>query len=299
MSQRSVTVQVPATSANLGPGFDSLGVALDWNARITLTVADEVLPAPSGPVERMAASAALTLYQHAGMQVPAGISATYEGDIPVGRGLGVSASARAAGVLAAEALIEGGRSPKELLPLVCRLEGHGDNATPAMLGGFQVVVEDDDEFVHGRFEAPDGLRLALLVPDFSMPTNESRQRLPDRLTRNQAVHNIGRAALLVLALNTRRYDLLGVATEDVLHQPARAALFPSMYSIFQAARDSGAHGVYLSGGGSTVAAFVSDRGDEVAGAMREAAAAHGLDADARICGFSATGAQVIGTPEHA
>jgi len=304
MPQRSVTVQVPATSANLGPGFDSLGVALDWTARITLIVADEVLPAPAGPIERMAASAALSLYQHAGLEVPAGISATYEGDIPVGRGLGVSASARAAGILGAEALIEGGRSPKELLPLVSRLEGHGDNATPAMLGGFQVVVEDDDEFVHGRFEPPEGLRLALLVPDFSMPTNESRQRLPDRLTRNQAVHNIGRAAMLVLALTTRRFDLLGVATEDVMHQPARAALFPAMYSIFQAARDAGAHGVYLSGGGSTVAAFVSDRADEVAGSMREAAAANGLDAEARVCGFSATGAQVIGapqsaTPEHA
>jgi homoserine kinase len=110
------------------------------------------------------------------------------------------------------------------------------------------------------------------------------------------VHNIGRAALLVAALVEQRYELLAVATEDVLHQPARSTLFPAMYAIFQAARDAGAHGVYLSGGGSTVAAFVSEGADRIAEAMGEAAAAHGLDAEARVCAMSMRGAELVDGP---
>ncbi len=296
MPEHSATVRVPATSANLGPGFDSLGVALDWSADVRLTVSDAPLPLPEGPIERMAVTAALALYNRAGIEAPAGITATYQGDIPVGRGLGVSAIARVAGLLAANALLDegtGARSVEELLPLAYQLEHHGDNVAPAMLGGLQVVVADDDGIVHAGIEPPDELRLALLIPEFSMPTEESRAKLPQSLTRNQAVHNIGRAALLVAALTQRRYDLLHTATEDILHQPARATIFTAMYPIFQAARDAGAHGVYLSGGGSTIAAFATDHAEDIAGAMREAAAARGFAATTRVCGLSKTGAAVI------
>jgi homoserine kinase len=297
MSHRSATVQVPATSANLGPGFDSLGVALDWTMRVTVSVSDQPLPAPDGPIEGMAAAAAAALYRFAGAPVPAGLTATYEGDMPVGRGLGTSASARVAGVLAADALLGGGHAPEDLLPIAVQLEGHADNAAPALFGGLQVVVDDDGGLVHLRLEPPDDLRLALVIPDFAMPTHESRQRLPDRLTRNQAVHNIGRAAMLVGALTWGRYDLLRTATEDVLHQPARASLFPAMLPIFQAARGAGAYGVYLSGGGSTIAAFVDrPRADDVAGAMRSAAASQGLQADARVCAMTGVGAQLVAPP---
>jgi homoserine kinase len=300
MSHRSASVQVPATSANLGPGFDSLGVALDWTMRITVVAGDDPLPAPAGPIEGMAASAAAAYYRFAGQEPPAGLTATYEGDMPVGRGLGTSASARVAGVLAADALLGGGHTPEDLLPIAVQLEGHADNAAPAMFGGLQVVVDDDGGLVRLRIEPPTDLHLALVIPDFSMPTHESRERLPERLTRNQAVHNIGRAALLVGALTQGRYDVLRTATEDVLHQPARAGLFPAMLPIFQAARDAGAYGVYLSGGGSTIAAFVDPaRGDDIAGAMRSAAASHGLQADSRVCAMAGAGASVVAPPAEA
>jgi homoserine kinase len=296
MTQRSVTVRVPATSANLGPGFDCLGVALDWTGEVRLTVADAPLPRPEGPVERMAVTAALALYTHAAVAPPAGITATYTGDIPVGRGLGLSAAARVAGLLAADALLDGGAGGHDvevLLPLAVQLERHGDNAAPALLGGLQVVVVDDDGVVHVGVEPPADLVLALLIPEFSMPTEETRAQLPERVTRNQAVHNIGRAALLLGALAQRRYDLLRTATEDVLHQPARATIFTAMYPIFQAARDAGAHGVYLSGGGPTIAAFVTGDPADVAGAMREAAAARGVQATTRICRLSPDGARIV------
>ena len=296
MSERNVTVRVPATSANLGPGFDSLAVALDWTADIRLTFSDATLPKPEGPIERMAVTAALAFFNRADLPTPPGISATYEGDIPVGRGLGVSAIARVAGLLGANAFMEGPFWPRPLedvLPLAFQLERHGDNVAPAMFGGLQVVVADDDDIAHARIEPPADLKLALLIPEFSMPTEESRAKLPESLSRNQAVHNIGRAALLVAALSTGRYDLLERATEDILHQPARATIFTAMYPIFQAARDAGAHGVYLSGGGSTIAAFVTRNADDVAGAMREAAAARGFEATSRVCSMSAVGATVI------
>ena len=293
-SPKIVTIDVPATSANLGPGFDSLGVALDWTGRYIVTASDEATPPPNGPIEQMTASAALALYQQAGVQPPTGLSVSYEGDIPVGRGLGVSASARAAGLIAANELIAGGQTLDDLVPTAVRLEGHGDNIIPAMFGGLRVVVDDDNDVVHLGIEPPADLQLALLIPQFSMPTDESRKRLPERLTRNQAVHNIGRAALLIAALTQGQYQALDAATEDVLHQPARSTLFPAMYPLFQAARDAGGLGVYLSGGGSTIAAFApAGGGDEVAGAMREMAAVHGLEVETRVCQMSPTGATLV------
>lgn len=299
MPERSVTVRVPATSANLGPGFDCLGVALDWTADIRLTVSDTPQQRPDGPIERMVVSAALSLYTRAGMTPPAGIGASWIGDIPVGRGMGVSAAARVAGLLAADALLDigpGGPGPHDreaLLMLATQLERHGDNAAPALFGGLQVVVAEDDLVVHVGIEPPADLQVALLIPEFSMPTEESREKLPERLTRNQAVHNIGRAALLVAALTQRRYDLLETATEDVLHQPARATIFTAMYPIFQAAREAGALGVFLSGGGPTIAAFVRTGAEDVAGAMREAAAARGVEATTRVCHLRSAGAEII------
>ena len=292
MADRTISVRVPTTSANLGPGFDSLGVALDWTALFTVQMQDHGTPEPADPVERMAAQAVAAFFEAAG-EPRVGIRVACVGDMPVGRGLGMSAAARAAGVVAANALLGNRLTVEELLPIAVRLEGHGDNIIPALLGGLQVVVDDDGVPVHMPLAVPDDLRLALLIPEFDMPTNESRKRLPKSLTRNQSVHNIGRAALIVAAITGHRYDLLRVATQDILHQPARSTLFPAMYPIFDAARAAGAHGVYLSGGGSTIAAFVSGRDEAVLGAMREVAAAHGLNVQTRITGMSARGAELV------
>ena len=287
-------IDVPATTANLGPGFDSLGLALDWTARYQVTVSDEELPAANSPIEHMTATAVRALYQQERTEEPTGLSITYEGDIPIGRGLGVSGSARAAGLIAANELLGKRRKLEDLVSLAVRLEGHGDNIIPAMFGGLRVVVDDDDGVIHLGIDPPTNLEIALLIPHFSMPTNESRKRLPERLTRSQAVHNIGRAALLVGALTQGDYQFLAKATEDILHQPARSTLFPAMYALLQAARDAGGLAAYLSGGGATIAAFaIKGEGKKVASAMREAASDHDLEVAARVCQMSSTGAKVI------
>ena len=295
MSASSVAVEVPATSANLGSGFDSLGVALDWALRLRFTLRDDPQPPPQDPIALMAGRAALTLYNMAAIPAPVGLEVSVEPDgPPVGRGLGLSAAARVAGVIAANALTGSDYDHETLLPLAVQLERHADNAAPAMFGGLQVVVEHDlDGVLHLGLTTPEELRFVLLVPDLTMATEETRQRLPQRVSRNHAVHNIGRAALLVAALGERRYDLLQAATEDVLHQPARATIFEPMYPIFQAARDAGAHGAYLSGGGPSIAALATDHFEEIAGAMRAAAASHGIDAITRICAARAEGAVLL------
>lgn len=289
MSVREVTVRVPATSANLGPGFDSLGLALSLYARVTLREA----PGPEpGAAEAMMLAAARATFRAAGHSPP-DLTASWDGGIPVARGLGASAALRAGAAVAANALMGNPLDDGALLDIAAGLEGHGDNAAPALFGGLQVVVREGRRFrTLGAPIAP-GLRVVLFIPDVEMPTDESRKALPERLSRDDAVHNIGRAALLVAALGTGSWDALRAATEDRLHQPARARIFPALPVIIGAALDAGAHGAYLSGGGSTVAAFATVAEDRIAGAMASAAASEGVGGRTLVTEPSLTGAVVL------
>lgn len=264
-----ITVRVPATSANLGPGFDCLGLALDLWASITLTLGGRATP--RDPMAKMALAAARRLFETLGRTPHGALSARYEGDIPLARGLGASAVARVGGVVAANRLAGDPFDREELLSLVSELEGHADNAAPALFGGLQVSVVDGDRVLHTSVPLPDGLSSVLFVPELRMPTRESRKLLRAYLSRADAVHNIGRAALLMAALSQGRFDLLGAATEDRLHQKPRSQLFPAMFAIFDAARAAGAHGAYLSGGGSTICALATVNQRGIADAMLEAA----------------------------
>jgi len=237
--------------------------------------------------------AAERLFAHLGEQPPASLSAEYLQEIPVARGLGASAVARAAGLLAANALLQEPLEREEILALGAELEGHADNMAPVLFGGLQVAVREGDSVFHAGLAAPEGLKAILFVPDMEMPTQESRQVLPDFLSREDAVYNIGRAALLVGALASGRLDLLDAATRDRLHQPARAKVFPTMETLFRAARQAGALGVFLSGGGSAVLALASEREKEIAQAMAEAAAGEGTRGHTIVTAPSNAGAQVV------
>lgn len=293
MSYRRVTVRVPATSANLGPGFDCLGLALDLWAEATVEALEQPAPPAENPLLALVREAALALYQAAGVEPPRHVGATWAGDIPAARGLGASAAARAAGLLAANALCGEPLSREELLALGARLEGHADNMAPALFGGLQVAVWDGGEAVHLGLPPPAGIQAVLFVPDMAMPTEESRRLLPASLSRQDAVHNIGRAALLVAALASGHLEALAVATEDRLHQPARAKLFPAMYDLFAAARRAGALCAYLSGGGSSVLALTRGGAEAIGRAMAEEAAARGVGGRVIVTAPSAQGAAVV------
>jgi homoserine kinase len=292
-SASRISVRVPATSANLGPGFDCLGLTLDLWGQLTFTASDRPAPATDDPVLDMAARAFQRPFAGLQRQPPPGLAITYDGAVPVARGLGASAIARAAGLLAANAVLGDPLDREELLALGTDLEGHADNMAPALFGGLQVVARDETAIHHIGLPLPAGLKAVLFVPEFTMPTQKSRRVLPKSLSRADAVHNTGRAALLVAALATGRLDALDAASQDRLHQPARSQIFPAMYDLFQAARDAGAHCAYLSGGGSTVCALASDHEAAIASAMADTAHLHGVAGETMITAPTEGAGQVV------
>ena len=287
----SVTVRVPATSANLGPGFDCLGLALDLWATIRLDRSGRV--GNNDAMASMALIAARRVFSQYGQEPPAGLNATYEGDIPIARGLGASAVARVGGALAANEFAGGTLGREALLALVTELEGHADNVTPALFGGLQVSVVDDDRVLHVGVPLPADLRAVLFVPELRMPTKESRKLLPDHISRVDAVYNTGRAALMVSALAAGRFDLLDAGTQDRLHQKRRSKLFPAMFPLFEAAKAAGAHCAYLSGGGSTICALATANEQGIADAMLDAARARETPGRTIITRPTTNGAEVV------
>jgi len=299
---KKVVVRVPATTANLGSGFDCLGMALEIYNTITaqvmpsgldVRVTGEGEEALRWGEENRVLRAMRLVYQQVGRKLP-GLRLDMENAIPLGRGLGSSAAATVGGLVAANVLCGSPLSTEDLLTLAVRMEGHPDNVAPALLGGLVVTVTENDRLIYASVPVPPGLVAVAFVPDFPMPTEEARRVLPAQVSRADAVYNLGRAALLVAAFATGRPDLLDIAMGDRLHQPYRQALFPTMPKLFMAARAAGAQGVCLSGAGSTILALVvgEEKAREVAQAMEEAAQREGLKGRSLVATVSAQGAQV-------
>ncbi|HUS83124.1 MAG TPA: homoserine kinase [Dehalococcoidia bacterium] len=298
MTPSKVLLRLPATSANLGPGFDCLGLALDlWSAATLESREVEVEPGPNGlePLPQMALAAARAFYEASGVAAPRGLSFDWHNGFPLARGLGASAAVRAAALLGANALAGSPLDVEDLLPIGASLEDHADNITAALLGGLQVAVWEQGRVLHAPVQVPAGLKVVLMVPDMAMPTDESRRLLAAEVPRDDAVYNVGHASLLVAALAGGQLDLLAAACDDRLHQPARSQLLPAMNAIIDAARGAGALCSYLSGGGSTIAAWTLQDEKAIARAMLQAAQDAGCPGETLITTPSAKGAQVLTT----
>ncbi len=282
---REFAVSVPATSANLGPGFDSIGLALDLRIRAQVRVLDAGEPAHwtftgseapthSGLRDEMM-RAMRTLFASTGTPPPA-LDIVVDNPIPLGRGLGGSAAGAALGLAIAAELRDPRPDIAELTRTISVLEGHPDNGVPAIVGGVVVAVAEDEDVIYARFEPPAGVRAYVVVPDFSMPTREARAILPDAYPRRDAVYNVGHAALLGAAFASGNLALLRTAMRDRLHQPFRASFVPGLLEMIALAVP-GLHGVALSGAGPSVIALAepeSDAGERV----RAIFARHGVDA---------------------
>lgn len=270
MRAHAVEVIVPATSANLGPGFDCLGLAVGVHDRVTAMVTDDpgIAVAVEGEGEEslprdethLVARAMLAAWSAMGLP-PAGAVLTCVNAIPQGRGMGSSAAAIVAGLLLGRALVvDGGDrlTPADVLDLATRMEGHPDNVAAALLGGFTTawVETPGAEAVHARAVShpvhPDVVPV-LIVPPVAMPTREARRMLPDTVPREDAVFNVARSALLVHAL-TSDPSLLMSATEDRLHQDARASAYAQSHALVSELRSRGIAAV-VSGAGPSVLAL--------------------------------------------
>lgn len=294
-----VVVRVPATTANLGAGFDCLGMALGLYNTVTVRVTGggvdvrikgEGAEALRWGEENRVLRALRLAFEQAGQKLPS-ISLELENNIPLGRGLGSSAAASVGGLVAGNALCGNPLSSEQLLIMATKLEGHPDNVAAALLGGLIIVVQDGGRIVHSRIAPPAGLQAALYVPDFQMPTSEARRVLPHQVSRADAVYNIGRAALLTAALAHGEYQLLDIATRDRLHQSYRESILPAMPRLFEAAREAGAYGVFLSGAGSTILAFCGDNAQAVADAMAKVGRENDLPGKALVAPVVSEGSQ--------
>ena len=287
---------MPATTANLGPGFDCLGMALDlWNElEVEFGEDAEVFVEGQGSSElpsdrtNLVYSTMEYLFVQGSVRAPKLRVHCYN-QIPLKRGLGSSAAAIIGGLMVADLLLsrmEGseGRchTKEELLNMAAHLEGHPDNVAAALLGGLQLVAREDDTLLSAQVPIPDEINAVLYIPEMTIATERARAVLPDSVSREDAVYSMGRTALLVNALAAGRLEHLRVATRDRLHQPYRQKLFPAMKVIFEAALKAGALGVFLSGSGSTILALTAGREMTVAYEMAEAARQTGITGNVKV-----------------
>ncbi len=297
--QKSVTVKVPATTANMGPGFDCLGMALDiWNSihvelgPAGMEIEGEGADSLPRDHQNLVSACFSRLFAEIGSPVPR-VKIVCRNAIPLGRGLGSSSAAVVGGLAAANNICGGELSAERLLELAVEIEGHPDNVTAAMLGGCTIVVNGECGLVTADVPFPDEISAVLFIPDQPMPTDEARGLLNDEVSREDAVYNIGRTALLVRALTTGDLSQLAIATEDRLHQPARQSIFFPMKNIFRAALSAGALGVFLSGAGSSVLAFARDREFTIGYEMADAASKSGVEGIIKVTKPSRLGVHVV------
>lgn len=257
----SVTIRVPATSANLGPGFDVMGVALNVYNWVT------VERGKRGKPDAFVEEAADHFFQ-VSQSKPFGFKWSVRGDVPRSRGMGSSVTVRL-GLLAALNQLSGNPLSREAVFAACsRLEGHPDNAAPAAFGGFVACGPSGQR---ARFSVSSALKFVLLIPEFEMPTKEARAVLPARLSRADAVSNIAYSSLIAAAFASKRYSLLRGAFVDRLHQPYREKLLPFLTPCVTAGVNAGALGGWLSGSGSTLCCVTLKNPEKVALAMQRAA----------------------------
>ncbi len=303
---QQVSVSVPATSANLGPGFDCLGLALDlWNHALFSRAGDQILVDVNGEgagelhsgVDNLIAQAALRLYESAGAPAPAGLLIRCENHIPLISGLGSSAAATLAGLLGANALLEAPFTNKSILGMAAEIEGHPDNVAPALFGGLVLSIRTPGEKAAGagdlitRQVPVSDFNVALAIPDVALTTRQSRLALPGQVPLGEAVFNIGRTALVVEALRTGDLELLQSAMDDRLHQPYRLKLIPGGEDALLAARQAGAAAA-LSGAGPGLIAFTHKDAAPIAAAMAAAFARVGVLARSYSLGIAMCGARV-------
>ena len=298
-----VRVAAPATTANLGPGYDCLGMALDiWNtieveelqhgAAPSVSVSGEGEGELDGGPGNLVYRSMEFLYSELGQTAPP-FKVRCGNEIPLARGLGSSAAAIAGGLAAANSFAGGAFTGRELLEMAATIEGHPDNVAAAVMGGLQLVVTEESTLYTVPVSVPAEIHAVLFIPDTRIATADARAVLPEQLSVPDAVHNMARVALLVAGMATNHPEYLAVATQDKLHQPYRQPLFPAMKLLMKAALDAGALGAFLSGSGSTVLALTKGREMTVAYEMAEAARQASVEGTVKVTQPTSLGAHLL------
>ena len=299
-----ITVKVPATSANLGPGFDALGLALDlWNEatfvstknqKISVTIEGEGSDNLPKDQNNAVVEASLQVYELAGKPCN-GLKIHCLNRVPLGSGLGSSSAALLTGMLGANAILGEPFSREEILKLAIETEGHPDNVAPAMLGGLVASIIHDSHVVSLRLTLTGQhtpIHITVVFPDFDFPTKQARALLPKQVDRRDAIYNISRAIIVTEAFRLGDLDMLSEAMTDRLHQPYRIPLIPGAQTAMEAMKQAGASAVALSGAGPSLIAFSTKRETEIGKAGQLAFAEAGLGSRVFKLKINRKGAQV-------
>jgi len=291
MTQRRRLVRVPASSANLGPGYDVLAAALNLFCELEVTEAAEFAIETEGDVPRDRSNLCVRAFER--LHSADGIAFRVASEIPLARGLGSSAAAIIAGLLAADHLFELGLSRGELYARAVEIEGHPDNVAAALYGGFVLCPQPagNEQRPPAVLAPPQGVEAVLVIPDETVPTADARAAMPAAVALDDAVANVAAATELVLGIERSDLGLIGHGLEDRLHQPARQGLYPRSYELVERARELGALGATISGAGPSVMlwSFWQDTGAVVEAAKAEV----GEWAEVRRVPFSPLGADVV------
>lgn len=297
-----ITVRVPATTANCGPGFDAVGIACSMYNEISLSIHSsggniiEVNGLGKGHIlcdERNIAFQAVKMVFDKFKKPVQDIRLSLTNRIPIARGLGSSAAAIVGGLVAANEITGRTLTKQDLLDMATAMEGHPDNVAPAILGGICVSVMQNRTTHTLTFAPTENLHLVVAVPEFTLSTRVARQVLPKSVLLKDAVFNVSRAALLVGALARGELSYLAYALDDKLHQPYRQKLIPGMEEAFAAAKKQGALGVTISGAGPALMAYTMENIDAVGQAMVDAFAGKGKPAAYHILQVDMEGAKVV------
>ena len=299
---RKATARIPASTTNLGPGFDVLGLALQLYSTITLETtstdtqvvisgvdADKI---PSTP-EHIAFQAVAHVFKESGTKLRLeNLKLSIENGIPAIRGLGGSGTAIIGGLLTANVLCGNPFSRSELLNFATALEGHPDNVAASLHGGLVISAQEGTQIHTIQLECPPALHVVLAIPDFPLSTQEARRILPEQINFSDAIYNMSRSALLIGSIATGKLEMLPIAMKDRLHQPYRSKLIPGFDDVVTAATTAGALSVALSGAGPTIAAYCLTNMKEVGNQMAKAFKKHNVACQIRPLGIDRDGAVV-------
>lgn len=275
-------IRVPATSANIGSGFDSLGIALTMYNEIDIEESDVLDIASLDDVEvpttaeNLIFQSACRLCEECGKPIPNGMKIRQTNVVPMARGLGSSSTCVAAGLLGANALLGNLVSRDELVNIACSIEGHPDNTTPALLGGLTSAAVEKGRVYAVTLHVADKFRFAAFIPNFELKTSVARGVLPEKISREDAVYNLSRSALMAGSLATGNIENLHIAVQDKIHQPYRLGLIPGAGDIFDLSYEYGSFATYISGAGPTIMSIINRKDESFERVMSEQLVRRGL-----------------------
>jgi homoserine kinase len=293
-----IRVRVPATSANMGPGFDSLGIALNLYNEFEFRELEDGLKFNGMPKEfcnekNIIYQAMKHCFDKAGYKIKGLEISENKQDVPVSRGLGSSSTCIVGGLVGANEILGKKFSDDELLEMAVEIEGHPDNVAPALLGGMVVAIVDENKTFYDKVNVKKGIKFVSIVPNFRLSTEKARKVLPKEISLKDGVYNVSRAALMVSSLSSGKFELIKYACKDAFHQNYRSKLIPGFEEVYNKSYELGAWGCYLSGAGPTIMAIIDEKDERFSNKLEEFLKEKGLEWDILELSLDNAGATII------